>query len=82
MITARTSRVQETERLSAAFGSIARRTPTMARTEIECKGYDLKAVNPHAKGDEDTRTPAELLDFIEAKAREVAEALALLRSTV
>lgn len=42
--------------------------------------YDLKAVNPNAKSSEDTRTPAELLDFIEAKGREVAEALARLRS--
>ncbi len=41
--------------------------------------YDLKAVNPNAKSTEDTRTPAELLDFIEAKGREVAEALARLR---
>ncbi len=41
--------------------------------------YDLKAVNPNAKKDEDTRTPEELLDLIEAKGREVREALALLR---
>jgi len=33
-----------------------------------------------AKGDEDTRTPEELLDLIEAKGREVAEALAVLRT--
>jgi type I restriction enzyme R subunit len=32
-----------------------------------------------AKAEEDTRTPEELLDLIEAKGREVAEALALLR---
>ena len=47
--------------------------------EIENAVYDLKAVNPHAKNDEDTRTPEELLDLIEAKGREVAEALAVLR---
>jgi|SRR5690606_9314817 len=41
--------------------------------------YDLKAVNPNAKSNEDMRTPAELLDFIEAKGREVAKALAELR---
>jgi type I restriction enzyme M protein len=41
--------------------------------------YDLKAVNPNARSNEDTRTPAELLDFIEAKGREVADALARLR---
>lgn len=49
--------------------------------EIENAVYDLKAVNPNAKGQEDTRTPEELLDLIEAKGREIAEALALLRSS-
>jgi len=44
--------------------------------------YDLKAVNPNAKSNEDTRTPAELLDFIEAKGREVAAALAALRGNM
>jgi type I restriction enzyme M protein len=53
---------------------------TVERKEIEAWGYDLKAVNPHAKRDEDTRTPEELLDIIEAKGREVAEALAALRA--
>ncbi len=52
---------------------------TVSRDEIEKKGYDLKAVNPHVKVQEDTRTPEELLDLIEAKGREVAEALAELR---
>jgi type I restriction enzyme M protein len=55
------------------------RSWTVPRAEIEAKNYDLKAVNPHAKVEEDTRTPEELLDLIEAKGREVAEALALLR---
>jgi type I restriction enzyme M protein len=53
---------------------------TVTRQDIEAKNYDLKAVNPHAKAREDTRTPEELLDLIEAKGREVAEALAILRS--
>jgi type I restriction enzyme M protein len=39
----------------------------------------LKAVNPHARNDQDTRTPEQLLDLIGAKGREVAEALAALR---
>ncbi len=43
--------------------------------------YDLKAVNPNAKSTEDTRSPAELLDFIESKGREVLEALSKLRTT-
>jgi type I restriction enzyme M protein len=57
------------------------RSWTVTRQEIEAKNYDLKAVNPNAKSDEDTRTPEELLDFIEAKGKEVAEALKKLRST-
>jgi type I restriction enzyme M protein len=34
---------------------------------IEDAAFDLKAVNPNAKNNEDTRTPEELLDVIEAK---------------
>ena len=41
--------------------------------------FDLKAVNPNAKTDEYSRTPEELLDLIEAKGKEVAEALKTLR---
>ena len=56
------------------------RSWTVIRQEIEAKNYDLKAVNPNAKSNEDTRTPEELLDLIEAKGKEVAEALTVLRS--
>lgn len=49
------------------------------RPEIGANNYDLKAVNPHAKNDDDTRTPEELLNVIEAKGREVAQALEALR---
>ncbi len=56
------------------------RSWTVTRAEIEAKGYDLKAVNPNAKSDEDKRTPEELLDIIEEKGIEVEEALAKLRS--
>jgi len=55
------------------------RSWTVTRQDIETKNYDLKAVNPHAKSNEDTRTPEELLDLIEAKGREVVEAVATLR---
>lgn len=48
--------------------------------DIENAVYDLKAVNPNKQIEEDTRTPAELLDEIEAKGREVAQALAQLRA--
>ncbi len=37
-------------------------------------------LTPHAKHHEDTRRPEELLDIIEAKGTEVAEALAALRA--
>lgn len=47
--------------------------------EIEDAVYDLKAVNPNRKQTVDMRTPDELIDIIEAKGKEVAEALALLR---
>ena len=47
--------------------------------EIEDAVYDLKAVNPHKKPNVDTRTPEELMNIIEAKGKEVAEALAALR---
>ncbi len=55
---------------------------TIERKEIEARGYDLKAVNPHAKKDEDTRSPEELLDLIDAKGREVTEAIATLRRLI
>ena len=58
------------------------RSWTVTRAEIEAKNFDLKAVNPNAKNDEDKRTPEELLDLIEAKGREVADALAILRKPV
>ena len=51
-----------------------------AAQDIEDAVYDLKAVNPNKQADEDTRTPAELLDIIEQKGREVAEAVAALRA--
>ena len=55
------------------------RSWTVTREQIEAKNYDLKAVNPNVRNAGDTRTPEELLDLIEAKGREVAEALAALR---
>lgn len=48
--------------------------------EIEDAVYDLKAVNPNKKPVIDTRTPEDLLDIIETKGREIAEALAILRA--
>jgi type I restriction enzyme M protein len=57
------------------------RSWTVTREEIEARNYDIKAVNPNTKSNEDTRTPEELLNIIEAKGREVAEALAQLRGS-
>jgi len=47
---------------------------------IEDAVYDLKAINPNKKANVDTRTPAELMELIELKGREVAEAVAALRA--
>lgn len=55
------------------------RSWTVTRSEIEERGYDLKAVNPNRKVEVDERKPEEILDTIEAKGREVAQALAVLR---
>lgn len=52
---------------------------TLSRSEIEARGYDLKAVNPNAKSNEDTRTPEELIAIIDERHREVAEAIAELK---
>ncbi|HEX6268604.1 MAG TPA: N-6 DNA methylase, partial [Anaerolineales bacterium] len=57
------------------------RSWTVTREEIEARNYDLKAVNPNAKADEDLRRPEELLELIEAKGKEVAEALHKLRGS-
>jgi type I restriction enzyme M protein len=53
---------------------------TVTREEIEARNFDLKAVNPNAKADIDTRSPEELLAEIEARHAEVAEAIAELRT--
>ena len=55
------------------------RTHAAKAKEIEDAVYDLKAVNPNKKEDIDDRTPEDLLDIIETKGREIAEALAVLR---
>ena len=49
---------------------------------MAANGFDLKAVNPNARADVDTRTTVELLDEIEARGREVDEALARLRALI
>ncbi len=51
------------------------RSWTIERAAIEARNFDLKAVNPNALVDQDTRTPEELIAIIEEKGREVNEAL-------
>lgn len=59
----------------------ARETDAKAEA-IENAAYDLKAVNPNRKSDEDKRTPAELLDFIGNQGKDADAALARLRELV
>ncbi len=77
------------DRDKEAIAEAEQRTKDLAKEARELKSradaiedavYDLKAVNPNKQVEEDTRTPKELLDTIEEKGREVAEALATLRS--
>ncbi|MDP2895062.1 MAG: N-6 DNA methylase [bacterium] len=70
--------IEEAEAKAAGLARESRDLAAKAK-EIEDAVYDLKAVNPHKKPVVDTRTPEELMDIIEAKGREVALALAVLR---
>jgi type I restriction enzyme M protein len=72
-------KIDEAEQRLAELTKEARELAARAQ-DIEDAVYDLKAVNPNKQTEEDTRTPAELLDIIEEKGREVAEALKTLRS--
>ena len=56
------------------------RDATAKAQNIEDAVYDLKAVNPSEKKVTDTRTPAQLLEAIAEKGREVDAALAQLRA--
>lgn len=56
------------------------RSWTVPIKDIVAKNYDLKAVNPNVKDEGELPTPEELLAIIEAKGREVMEALAALKS--
>ena len=53
----------------------SQRSWTVTRETIEKNNYDMKAVNPNRKIEEDTRTPEELIALIEAKQVEINEAL-------
>ena len=49
---------------------------------IDAAIYDLKAVNPRARDERDTRTAALILDSIEVRGRDIALALAQLRGSL
>jgi type I restriction enzyme M protein len=70
--------IEEAETMIADLTRESRTLAAKAK-EIEDAVYDLKAVNPNKKADTDDRTPEDLLDIIETKGREIAEALAILR---
>ena len=70
--------IEEAEKMIADLTSESRTNAAKAK-EIQNAVYDLKAVNPNKKADTDDRTPEDLLDIIETKGREIAEALAILR---
>ncbi len=53
---------------------------TISMEEIKNRNYDLKAVNPNRKREEDARTPEELLSIIEMQQAEISRAVAALRS--
>ncbi|HVS39956.1 MAG TPA: N-6 DNA methylase [Gemmataceae bacterium] len=72
------AKVAETESAHNAAARAAREAAKKAEA-IENAVYDLKAVNPNRKAEVDERTPAELLDVIESKGGEIAEAIAALR---
>jgi type I restriction enzyme M protein len=58
------------------------RSWTVPAADLKTKNYDLKAVNPNRKVVEDTRTPEELIEIIEAKGAEIEAALKDLRATI
>ena len=58
------------------------RSWSVSRAEIEERGYDLKAVNPHRTEKADARTPEQLLAEIEAHGAELGAALGALREAL
>lgn len=65
----------------AAINTLKKEASDLKKKAVatENAAYDLKAANPNKQPEIDTRTPEELLDIIEAKGREINEALKPLR---
>jgi len=55
------------------------RSWSIGRQTIEDNGFDIKAVNPHRKVEQDSRTPAELIALIEEKQTTIMAALTELK---
>jgi len=81
---AKTATQEALATMEEAYKAVEREArESLAKAEsIEDAVYDLKAVNPNRASDEDTRTPAELLDFITAKGKEADAALAKLGALI
>jgi hypothetical protein len=73
-----TSAAADASIASLAIGAFLRWRPLRVLGGVAWAVFFL-AANPHRKVVVDTRTPAELLDLIDAKGAEVAASLALLR---
>ncbi|MEH2421153.1 MAG: hypothetical protein V7K48_09560 [Nostoc sp.] len=73
---------EEIENADAVGFNFTRSLEPIAIANLVLHGavYDLKAVNPNPKNEEDTHTPEELLNFIEMKGRKIADILARLRT--
>jgi type I restriction enzyme M protein len=76
------SRKAASEKDRAASDALARESRELAAkaADIEASVYDLKAVNPNRKRIQDERNPEELIRIIEEKGREIAKALAALKT--
>lgn len=79
---AKTEAPEQLEKLEADWRAVEKhaRENQAKAPEIEDAAYDLKAVNPNRVSEQDTRTPAELLDFIAEKGKEADAALERLRA--
>ncbi len=78
---AMTKRTDDYKALESQEGELRRNARELINRAqaIDNAVYDLKAVNPNSIVEEDTRPPEDLLNIIEQKGREVAEALSALR---
>jgi type I restriction enzyme M protein len=79
-LTARRAKASEEARPFRETARAKAREATSKADDIENAVYDLKAVNPNRTAEIDRRTPGDLLDLVEAKGVEIADALKQLRA--